>query len=85
MLVCLFVWTDHLPEILNEQIQIFYDDRRPEAFEGQCRATVRVQRRGPGAKTTEVEVRVALVCAPTDDGMPLIGGTNLISTVGRFR
>ena len=36
-------------------------------MEGQWRATVRVQRRGPGAKTTEVEARVALVCAFTDD------------------
>ena len=55
-----------------------------EACEGQWRATVslvRVQRRGPGAKTTEVEARVALVCASTDDGRPLTGGTNLIWTV----
>ena len=43
--------------------------------EGQWRATVRAQLRGPGAKTTEVAVRVALVCASTDDGRPLIGGT----------
>ena len=35
----------------------------------------------PGAKTTEVEARVALVCASTDDGRPLTGGTNLIRTV----
>ena len=42
-----------------------------------------MQRRGPKAKTTEVEVRVALVCASTDDGRPFIGGTNLVSTVGR--
>ena len=49
------------------------------ACEGQWRATVRVQRQGPGAKTTEVEARVALVCASTDDGRPL--GTNLIWTV----
>ena len=27
-----------------------------------------MQRRGPGAKTTEVEARVALVCASTNDG-----------------
>ena len=55
-----------------------------EACEGQWRATVslvRVQRRGPGAKATEVEARVALVCASTDDGRPLTGGTNLIWTV----
>ena len=38
------------------------------ACEGRWRATVRVQRRGPGAKMTEVEARVALVCASTDDG-----------------
>ena len=31
---------------------------------------------GPEAKTTEVEVQVALVCASTDDSRPLIGGTN---------
>ena len=36
---------------------------------------------GPRAKTTEVEARVALVCASTDDGRPLTGGTNLIWTV----
>ena len=48
---------------------------------GQWRATVRVQRRGPGAKTTEVEARVALVGASTDDGRPLTGGSNLVWTV----
>ena len=35
----------------------------------------------PGAKTTEVEACVALVCASTDDGRSLTGGTNLIWTV----
>ena len=40
--------------------------------------TVGVQRQGPGAKTTEVEACVALVCASTDDGRPLTAGTNLI-------
>ena len=30
-----------------------------------------MQRRGPRAKTTEVEARMALVCASTDDGKPL--------------
>ena len=42
---------------------------------------VRMQRRRPGAKTTEVEAHVALVCASTDDGRLLTGGTNLIWTV----
>ena len=38
-------------------------------------ATVRVQYRGPEAKTTEVEAHVAaLICASTDDGRPLTGG-----------
>ena len=64
MCVPMLVWTDHLP---YEHIPIFHDDRRCEVCEGQWRATVRVQHRGPGAKTTEVEVRVALVCASTDD------------------
>ena len=33
------------------------------------------QYRGPEAKTTEVEARVAaLICASTDDGRPLTGG-----------
>ena len=83
MLTCLLASTDHLPSILYERIQIFHDDRRREACEGQWRATVTVQRLGPGMKTTEVEVRVALRCASTDDGRPLIaGGTNLVSTVG---
>ena len=42
-----------------------------------------MQRRGPAAKTTEVEVRVALGCASTNDGRWLIaGGTNLVSMVG---
>ena len=41
----------------------------------------KVQRRGPGAKTTEVEVRMALVCASTDYGSLLKGHTNLVSTV----
>ena len=40
-----------------------------------------MQRRGLGAKTTEVEARVAMVCATTDDGRLLTGGTNLIWTV----
>ena len=52
-----------------------------EECEGQWRATVRVQSRGSGAKTTEVEAHVALVCASTDDGRPLTGSTNLIWTV----
>ena len=43
------------------------------------------QCRGPGAKMTEVEVCVALVCASTDDDRLLIGSTNLILMVGRFR
>ena len=42
-----------------------------------------MQRLGPGAKTTEVEVRVVLLCASTDDGRPLIAGsTNLASING---
>ena len=45
-----------------------------------------MQRLGPGAKTTEVEVCVALVCASTDDARLLIANsTNLVSTVGHFR
>ena len=40
-----------------------------------------MQHRGPGAKTTEVEACVALVCASTDDSRLLIRGTNLIWTV----
>ena len=52
-----------------------------EACEGQWRATVRVQLQGPGAKATEVEEYVVLVCASTDDSRLLTGGTNLIWTV----
>ena len=37
-----------------------------------------MQRQRPGAKMTEVQARVVLVCASTDDGRPLTGGTNLI-------
>ena len=44
-----------------------------------------MQRLGPGVNTTEVEIHVALVCASTDDGRPLIGSMNLVSMVGRFR
>ena len=40
-----------------------------------------MQRHGLGAKTTEVEARMALVCASTDDGRPLTGSANLIWTV----
>ena len=29
--------------------------------------------------------RLVLVCASTDDGRTLLGGTNLVLTVGRFR
>ena len=42
---------------------------------------IRMQCRRPGAKTTEVEARMALVCASTDDGRPLTSDTNLIWTV----
>ena len=44
-------------------------------------ATVRVQHQGHGAKMTEVEACMALVCASTDDSRPLTNGTNLIWTV----
>ena len=37
-----------------------------------------MQRQGPGAKTTEVEARMGLVCASTDDGRSFTGGTNLV-------
>ena len=81
----MLAWTDHLPEILNERIQIIISRRSISRYrktcEGQWRATVRVQCHGPGAKTTEVEAHVALVCASTDDGRPLTGGANLIWTV----
>ena len=40
-----------------------------------------MQHRGPGVKSTEVEARVALVCASTDDGRPLTASTDLIWTV----
>ena len=43
--------------------------------------TVRVQRQGPETKMTEVEARMAPVCASTNDGRPLTSGTNLIWTV----
>ena len=49
-----------------------------EAYEGQWRVSVRVQRWGPRAKTTEVEARMALVCASTDNGKLLTGGTSLL-------
>ena len=44
--------------------------------EGLWRATVRVQCRGPGAKATEVEAHMALVCASTNDGRLFTGGIN---------
>ena len=40
------------------------DVKHVRPVEGYCR----VQYRGPEAKTTEVEARVALICASTDDG-----------------
>ena len=40
-----------------------------------------MQRWGPRAKMTEIEARMALVCASTDNSRPLTGGTNLIWTV----
>ena len=40
-----------------------------------------MQHWGPRAKTTEVEARVALVCASTDDSRPLTGGINSIWTM----
>ena len=52
-----------------------------EACEGQWRATVRVQRWQPGAKTTEVEARMALVCVSTKDNSRLTGDANSIWTV----
>ena len=68
MCVCLYACLDRpLTGILNEHIQIF---RKIDI-------TIRVQHQGPGAKTTEVEAHVALVCASTDDGRLLTDGTNL--------
>ena len=57
------------------RISMLWSMRRPVTA---WRATVRVQCRGPRAKTTEVEARVALVCASTDDGRLLTGGTDFI-------
>ena len=79
---CTFVWTDYLPEILNERIQVFPEDRYRE--EAQWRATVRhvrVQHQEPRAMMTELDARLALVCASTDDSRLLTGGTNLLSAV----
>ena len=45
--------------------------------DGYCQSAVS----GTGAKMTEVEASVALVCASTDDGRPLTGCENLIWTV----
>ena len=44
-------------------------------------ATVIVKYRGHGAKMTEVEARVALVCASTNNSSLLTGGANLILMV----
>ena len=66
LFVCLLAWTDHLPKILNQRIQIFHEDRYREASEG---LTVRVQRWRPGAKTTEIEStrdNLVLICASTE-------------------
>ena len=40
-----------------------------------------MQRRRPGVKTTEVQARVALVCASTNDSRPLTGGRNMPTVV----
>ena len=81
MHVCIYAWTDHLPENLNERIQIFHYDFTKINIEKQWRATVQVQRQEPRAMMTELEARMALVCASTDDSRPLTGCTNLIWTV----
>ena len=81
MRVCIYVWTDHLPEILNEQIQIFHYDLTKIDIVKQWRATVQVQRQEPTAMMTKLEARMALVCASTDDSRPLTGCTNLIWSV----
>ena len=44
----------------------------------QWRATVRVQHQGLRAMMTELEARLALVCASTDNGRLLTGSTSLI-------
>ena len=46
------------------------DVKHVRPVEGCCR----VQYRGPEAKTTEVEARVALICGSTDDSRSLTGG-----------
>ena len=79
--VCIYVWTNHLPEILNERIQIFHYDFTKIDIVKQWRATVQVQRQESRAMMTKLEARMALVCASTDDSRPLTGCTNLIWTV----
>ena len=59
-------------------IQIFHEDRYRAWSMWRPVEGVRMQRRRPRAKTTEVVARMALVCASTDDGRPLTGGTTLI-------
>ena len=49
--------------------------------EGYCR----VQYRGPEAKTTEVEARVALICASTDDGRSSQGVVDWVASRVEFQ
>ena len=53
--VCMLAWTDHLPQILNEHIQIFHEDR---ACEGQIYGKWSVQ----ASIHTHVRNEVTLVC-----------------------
>ena len=53
------------------------DVKHVRPVEGYCQSAAS----GTGAKMTEVEARVALVCASTDDSRPLTDCENLLCTV----
>ena len=74
LLACLLACLDH-PTYHKFQMSIFkyftkIDVKHVRPVEGYCQ----VQYWGPEAKKTEVEARVALICASTDNGRSLTGG-----------
>ena len=79
--VCLLAWPFDGPLTVNFKWAHSNISRRSIAMkhvkpvEGYCQSVA------PRTKITEVEACVVLVCASTDDGRLLTGGTNLIWTV----
>ena len=80
----MLAWTDHLPEILNERIQIFHEDRYRDIVKhvkasGGLLSECSVM--DPERRRLKLKHAWHWFVLSTDDGRPLTGGANLIWTV----